>query len=174
VGRLFFGYPKASPRSIRTMGMWGFLVPGFCQFLTGVLSLVIYLVQRFRKCGTLYMAGLAFTVYGIHWFAMAHRRYTGSSAARMDGGDRLSLSFRPWAFVFGKAGDVPVIDHFIGLADLSRGSPTRLAGWNAAHGCSAAPCLTGIWLDVLHVGSHRESAAGSSSGLPASRGKQFR
>jgi hypothetical protein len=27
------------------------------------------------------MAGLAFTAYGIHWFAMAHRRYIGSSAA---------------------------------------------------------------------------------------------
>lgn len=27
------------------------------------------------------MAGLAFTAYGIHWFAMAHRRYIDASAA---------------------------------------------------------------------------------------------
>jgi len=26
------------------------------------------------------MAGLAFTAYGIHWFAMAHRRYIEASA----------------------------------------------------------------------------------------------
>jgi hypothetical protein len=34
----------------------------------------------FGKAAPLYMAGLAFTAYGIHWFAMAHRRYIDSSA----------------------------------------------------------------------------------------------
>ena len=33
-----------------------------------------------KSVSPLYMAGLAFTAYGIHWFAMAYRRFIGSSA----------------------------------------------------------------------------------------------
>src|SRR5882762_5685470 len=51
-GQALFGYPKAGPEVDRTMGMWGFWMPGFCQFLTGVSYRGINLVRRFRKCGT--------------------------------------------------------------------------------------------------------------------------
>src|ERR1700676_2805196 len=78
-GQVLFGYPKTSPEVDRTMGMWGFWMPGFCQFLTGVYLMVgLTWFNVFGNAAPLYMAGVAFTVYGIHWFAMAHRRYIGS------------------------------------------------------------------------------------------------
>jgi hypothetical protein len=81
-GQALFGYPKGRPRSRSHDGDVGFLMPGFCQFLTGVyLILGLTWFNVFGNAAPLYMAGVAFTVYGIHWFAMAHRRYIGSSAA---------------------------------------------------------------------------------------------
>ena len=37
-GQALFGFPKSDPGLDRTMGMWGFWMPGFMQFLTGVLT----------------------------------------------------------------------------------------------------------------------------------------
>jgi len=39
-GQALFGFPKASPEVNKTMGMWGFCMPGFMQFITGVYLLV--------------------------------------------------------------------------------------------------------------------------------------
>jgi len=39
-GQALFGYPKSGPEVDRTMGMWGFWMPGFCQCLTGVYLIV--------------------------------------------------------------------------------------------------------------------------------------
>jgi hypothetical protein len=56
---------------------------GFMQFLTGVYLLIgLTWFNVFGDVAPLYMAGLAFTAYGIHWFAMAHRRYVDASARR--------------------------------------------------------------------------------------------
>jgi hypothetical protein len=80
-GQALFGFPKASPEVNRTMGMWGFWMPGFMQFITGVYLLIgLTWFDVFGNVAPLYMAGLAFTAYGIHWFAMAHRRYIEASA----------------------------------------------------------------------------------------------
>jgi hypothetical protein len=80
-GQALFGFPKASPEVNKTMGMWGFWMPGFMQFITGTYLLVgLTWFNVFGNSAPLYMAGLAFTAYGIHWFAMAHRRYIDSSA----------------------------------------------------------------------------------------------
>jgi hypothetical protein len=35
-GQALFGFPKPGPEVNRTMGMWGFWMPRFLQFLTGV------------------------------------------------------------------------------------------------------------------------------------------
>src|SRR5260221_2741630 len=81
-GQALFDFPKSTPDVNRTMGMWGFWMPGFLQFLTGVYLIVgLTWFDVFGKAAPLYMAGLAFTAYGIHWFAMAHRRYIGASSA---------------------------------------------------------------------------------------------
>jgi hypothetical protein len=70
----------------------------------------------FGNTAPLYMAGLAFTAYGIHWFAMAHRRYIGSSSAP-DAWMAIAFLFLSalGVDVFLHAGDIPVTLIFIGL-----------------------------------------------------------
>jgi hypothetical protein len=78
------------------------------------------------------MAGLGFTVYGIYWFAMAHRRYTGSSA-EPDGWMPIAFFFLSvlGVDVFRRAGDIPVMIVFIGLTLIyATESPTRLLSWS--------------------------------------------
>ena len=103
----------------------------------------------FANAAPLYMAGVAFTVYGIHWFAMAHRRYIGSSSAP-DGWMAIAYFFISalGTYVFGKAADIPVMIIFIGLTLIYLvEAPTRLAGWNGGSRIVALlQCLTGIWL----------------------------
>lgn len=59
-------------------GVWGIWMPGFCQFLVGVyLFIGLTWFPVFRGNRPLYMAALAFSVYGTHWFAMGWIRYRG-------------------------------------------------------------------------------------------------
>ncbi|HJT54929.1 MAG TPA: hypothetical protein VJ761_00430, partial [Ktedonobacteraceae bacterium] len=158
-GHAVFGYPKeASPDVSRTMGMWAFWMPGFMQFITGITLLIgLTWFNVFAKPGDtatspLYMAALAFTAYGIHWFAMAHRRYIGASA--------LPDAWMAIAFflisvlgviVFAIAGDVPVVIVFIGLSLIYlTESPTRF-GFFPMGGRLVGiwQLLTGIWLMYL-------------------------
>jgi hypothetical protein len=92
-GQALFGFPKSSPEVNRTLGLWGFWMPGFMQFLTGIYLLTgLTWFNVFGKAAPLYMAGLAFTAYAIHWFAMAYRRYIDSSA-QPDGWMAISVLF---------------------------------------------------------------------------------
>ena len=80
-GQALFDFPKSTPDVNRTMVLWGFWMPEFMQFLTGIILIVgLTWFGVFGSAPPLYMAGLAFTAFGIHWFAMAYRRYIGSSA----------------------------------------------------------------------------------------------
>ena len=156
-GQALFDYPRSSPEAARTMGLWGVWLPGFMQFITGVYLFVgLTWFQVFSKppatTSALYMAALAFTAYGIHWFAMGHRRYISSS----DQPDAwMAIAFFLLSVlglvVFLGANDIPVAIVFIGLSlvylteiptrfdVLPTGS--RLVGlWQF---------LTGIWLMYL-------------------------
>lgn len=149
-GQALFGFPKPSPEVNRTMGMWGFWMPGFMQFITGVYLVVgMTWFGVFDNAAPLYMAGLAFTAYGIHWFAMAHRRYINSSA-EPDGWMAIAFLFVSLLGidVFLKAGDIPVMIVFIGLALIyATEIPTRLGGWAAGLRLVGLwQFLTGIWL----------------------------
>ena len=149
-GQALLGFPKPGPEVNRTMGMWGFWMPGFCQFITGVYLLVgLTWFNVFGNAPPLYMAGLAFTVYGIHWFAMAHRRYTDSSSVP-DGWMAIAFLFVSLlgSYIFAKAGDIPVMIIFIGLALIyAIEIPTRLASWSGGgRVVGLLQCLTGIWL----------------------------
>jgi hypothetical protein len=64
----------------------------------------------------LYMAGLAFTAYGIHWFAMAYRRCIDSSA-QPNGWMAIAfiLLSALGVDVFRRAGDIPLMLIFVGL-----------------------------------------------------------
>jgi hypothetical protein len=149
-GQALFGFPSASQEVDRTMGMWGFWMPGFMQFIAGTYLLVgLTWFNVFGNAAPFYMAGLAFTAYGVHWFAMAHRRYIGSSA-QPDGWMAIAFLFISvlGVDVFARAGDIPVMIIFIGLTLIyATEIPARLLSWEAgARLVGLFQFVTGIWL----------------------------
>ncbi|HUN33687.1 MAG TPA: hypothetical protein VMU95_16885 [Trebonia sp.] len=111
-----FGYPRRGERVDGGTGVWGIWMPGFMQFFAGV-----YLFAGLALFGTfhtpaLYMAALAFTAYGVHWFAMGWNRIRGADA-RINLGmcvAFLLISILGIIAFFGAADD-PVGGLFIGL-----------------------------------------------------------
>jgi len=117
-GQGLFGYPKSDANVEKTVGLWGVWMGGFMQFITGVwLFTGLTWFPVFTKAAPVYMAALAFTAYGVHWFVMGHRRYVHSSAAP---DAWMSIAYA-WLSIIGvisffAAGDVPVAIVFILLA----------------------------------------------------------
>ena len=65
----FFGIPQASEKVNKVLGQWGIWMAGFMQFVTGTyIFLGLTIFDAFQSSPILYMAGLAFTAYGVHWF----------------------------------------------------------------------------------------------------------
>lgn len=154
-GQALFGFPKATPEVNKSIGMWGFWMPGFMQFITGVYLMVgMTWFGVFAKSAPLYMAALAFTAYGIHWFAMAHRRYIGSSA---DADGWMAIAFLILSIlgtvVFILDNDIPVAIVFIGLSLIYLTEiPSRfLNSAVAARFVALWQVLTGIWLMYMTV-----------------------
>src|SRR5882672_5129600 len=117
-GQALFGFPKDDPGLNRTMGMWGFWMPGFMQFLTGVYLMVgLTWFTVFQADPPLYMAALAFTAYGIHWFAMAYRRSIGASS-ELEGWMAIPFLLLSilGAIVFAASGAPALVILFIGLS----------------------------------------------------------
>lgn len=111
-----FQLPSRNRAVDLTTGIWGIWMPGFMQFLTGVYLWVGLVWFNSIREKPLYMAALAFTAYGVHWWAIG--------MARALGGDPRPNGFMSIAFtlisilgiiVFFKAGDSPVGGLFIGL-----------------------------------------------------------
>jgi hypothetical protein len=149
-GQALFGFPKTSPEVNRTMGLWGFWMPGFMQFITGVYLLVgLTWFNVFGKEAPLCMAGLAFTAYGVHWFAMGYRRYVNSSD-QPDGWMAIAFLFLSilGVYIFGCAGDIPVMIIFVGLTLIyATEIPTRLFSWSPGGRLTGLfQFVTGIWL----------------------------
>ena len=139
-------------------GIWGVWMPGFMQFLTGVYLWVgLSWFHSFRD-PPLYMAALAFTAYGVHWWAIGMGRALGSDPRP---NALMSIAFLMISVlgivVFFRAGDWPVGTLFVGLTlvyvsdmfaslkGLFRDSITRLGErslgfWHLA---------TGLWLMYL-------------------------
>ncbi len=163
-GQALFGYPKASPEVNKTMGMWGLWMPGFMQFMTGVYLMVgLTWFQVFTNAAPLYMAALAFTSYGIHWFAMAHRRFIGAP----DGPDAwMAIAFLLisilGAIVFSGAGDTPVMILFIGLAIIYLFEiPTRFGKWaGGGKAVGLVQFILAFWLMYLTFGVTLNTALG--------------
>jgi hypothetical protein len=112
-----FGWPKPDERVDRAMGVWGIWLPGFCQFVTGVILFVGFTwLQVFTGSPPLYMAALAFSAYGIHWFALGWNRYRGNDSRPNAG---MCVGFMTisalGSTVFFHAGDWPVGLLFLGL-----------------------------------------------------------
>jgi hypothetical protein len=110
-GQALFAFPRTVPKVDRTLGLWGFWMPGFMQLLTGIYLLTgLTWFNVFRNAAHLSLAGLAFTAYGIHWFAMARRRYR-NSGTQLD--DWIAIAFLFLSLlgidVFRRSGDIPVM-----------------------------------------------------------------
>jgi hypothetical protein len=113
------GWPKRDDEGQvdRATGVWGIWMPGFCQFVTGIVLFIgLTWFQVFSKSAPLYMAALAFTAYGIHWFALGWNRYRGNDPRTNAG---MSVAFMVisamGATVFFKVADWPVGALFLGL-----------------------------------------------------------
>jgi hypothetical protein len=111
-----FGLPARSRAVDITTGLWGIWMPGFLQFLTGVYLWVGLLwLHTFRE-KPLYMAALAFTAYGVHWWSLGMARALGSdprpNAFMAVGFGLLSVL---GMIVFFHAHDNPVGGLFVGL-----------------------------------------------------------
>lgn len=72
------GFPGRNVAVDRSTGVWGIWMPGFCQFVTGVYLFVALTLFQSLKDPALYTAALAFSAYGIHWFALGWNRYQGN------------------------------------------------------------------------------------------------
>ena len=112
-----FGYPKRDERVDFATGMWGIWMPGFMQFITGVYLFAGLTLFGTFKTPALYMAALAFTAYGAHWFALGWNRLRRTDP-RVNVG--MTIAFLLISIlgiiVFFKVSDAPVGGVFIGLA----------------------------------------------------------
>jgi hypothetical protein len=111
------GWPKRDESVDRATGIWGIWMPGFCQFVTGIILFIgLTWLEVFTATPPFYMAALAFTAYGIHWFAIGWNRYRGNDTRTNAG---MSVAFMVisalGANVFFKIGDWPVGALFLGL-----------------------------------------------------------
>jgi hypothetical protein len=158
-----FGFPKRDRAVDLATGIWGVWMPGFMQFLTGVYLFVGLTWFGSFQDKPLYMAALAFTAYGVHWWAIGMGRALG--------GDARPNAFMSLAFIalsalgimvfFHHSADTPVGGLFIGLtlvyiADFfaSLGVPlgTRVLGFFHIG--------TGLWLIYLTYAAALNFAAG--------------
>jgi hypothetical protein len=110
-------YPKRDERVDFATGMWGIWMPGFCQFVTGIYIFAgLTLFNTFTYNPVLYMVALAFTAYGVHWFAIGWNRLRQADARANVG---MTVGFTLISIlgiiVMAQAKDYPVMGLFIGL-----------------------------------------------------------
>jgi hypothetical protein len=157
-----FRYPARDPVVDRSMGVWGIFLPGLCQLITGIILFVGLTWFQVFTDKPLYMAALAFSAYGIHWFAIGWNRFQGNDPRPNAG---MSVGFlivsALGVFVFFRAGAWPVGLLFCGLfvvyicellVSIDRVAGERLLG--------LAHLVTGIWLMYLTVATTLDIASG--------------
>jgi hypothetical protein len=110
-------FPPRSAAVDLATGVWGVWMPGFLQFLAGTYLFVGLTWFHSFVDRPLYMAALAFTAYGVHWFALGYNRARGADP-RPNAGMTVAFTLISLlgAVVFFKAGDAAVGGLFIGLA----------------------------------------------------------
>jgi hypothetical protein len=112
-----FGYPKRDQRVDYGTGVWGIWMPGFCQLVTGIYIFAgLAIFNTFTYNPVLYMVALAFSAYGIHWFAIGWNRLHQADARANVG---MTIGFTLISIlgiiVMAQAKDYPVMGLFIGL-----------------------------------------------------------
>jgi hypothetical protein len=148
-----FGWPKRDESVDGATGMWGIWLPGFCQFVTGIVLFVGMTWFQVFKDPPLYMAALAFSAYGIHWFAIGYNRYKRHDP-RPNAGMCVAYFIISvlGAAVFFTATDWPVGLLFVGLALI------YLSDFFASIGVRLGEralgfwhIVTGLWLMYLMI-----------------------
>ena len=158
------GLPARSRAVDIATGIWGVWMPGFLQFLTGALLFGGLVWFHSVVAAPLYMTALAFTAYGVHWWAMGLNR-----ALQADPRPNafMSIAFIALSvlgvvvFVVPAARDIPVALLFVGLtlvyvfdffASLGVMLGTRLLG--------LAHVVVGLWLMYLTYAATLNFAVG--------------
>jgi len=158
-GTTLFGGPNWTQNPAkynRTIGLWGMFLGGFGQLITGTYLMIgLSWFPVYRNAPPLYMAAVAFSVYGIHWIVIGVRRFTESDYGpeAWMGIPLLGLSLLG-AISFGRAGDIPAVILFIGLVLIYVTEiPARFLNsktWEK--GTGLFQLLTAIWLLYLTYG----------------------
>jgi hypothetical protein len=169
-----FGFPLrptdelGARRLDRATGVWGIWLPGLCQVVPGIMLFVgLTWFQVFKDDPPLYMAAVAFSAYGIHWFALGWNRFAGYDPRTNAG---MSVAFTilslTGVFVFFDADAWPVGLLFVGLSGV------YISDFFVGIGMSAFERLlglfhvvTGLWLMYLTVATILNIASGYD--LPA-------
>jgi hypothetical protein len=152
------GWPRRDEGVDLATGVWGIFMPGLMQLICGT-----YLFDGLAWLGSfrdkpLYMAALAFTAYGVHWFAIGINRIRRTDV-RVNVGMAIAYTLISilGIVVFFKADDWPVGVLFIGLtliylSDLASSLVGVLPERSAKLGGQALGfwhLCTGLWLMYL-------------------------
>lgn len=161
------GFPPRDRSVDRSLGVWGVFLPGLCQVFTGTYLFVGLTWFQVFDDKALYMAALAFSAYGIHWFALGWNRFQ-SNDPRPNAG--MSVAFTVisvlGAFVFFDAGAWAVGVLFVGLAGVYVADFLVAVGMEPAERLlGLVHVVTGLWLMYLMVGTVLDIASGFN--LPA-------
>jgi len=169
-----FRAPARDASVDRATGVWGIFMPGLCQLLAGVYLFVGLTWFQVFSDKALYMAALAFSVYGIHWFALGWNRFQQSDP-RTNGG--MSIAFiivsALGMVVFYSAGAWPVgllftgltcvyVAEFFASVPIGRvGSPSRGKTLDLSEkGLGFFHIATGTWLMYLTFATTLNVASG--------------
>jgi hypothetical protein len=144
-------WPHRDESVDRATGIWGVWLPGFCQFVTGIILFIGLTWFNVFKEAPLYMAALAFSAYGIHWFAIGFNRFQHADP-RPNAGMCVAYTIISvlGLLVFFIAGDWPVGLLFVGLTLI------YISDFFASIGLAVGEralgffhLLTGLWLMYL-------------------------
>jgi hypothetical protein len=172
-GYLIYGPQELAryPRRDRTVdiatGIWGIWMPGFLQFVTGIILFVGLAWFGSFTSMPLYMAALAFTAYGVHWFALGlGRTFGGDPRPNAAMAVPFMVLSAVGAIVFFGASDNPVGGLFVGLFAVyvceffaSLGLPrVNSEFWGRALGF--VHIVVGLWLMYLTTAAALNFARG--------------
>jgi hypothetical protein len=160
-------YPRRDRTVDITTGIWGIWMPGFLQFVTGIILFVGLAWFGSFTSMPLYMAALAFTAYGVHWFALGlGRTFGGDPRPNAAMAVPFMVLSAVGAIVFFGASDNPVGGLFVGLFAVyvceffaSLGLPrVNSEFWGRALGF--VHIVVGLWLMYLTTAAALNFARG--------------
>jgi hypothetical protein len=161
------GYPGRDRKVDITTGIWGIWMPGFLQFVTGILLFVgLTWFDSFTEA-PLYMAAVAFTAYGVHWWALGlGRAFAGDPRPNAFMAVPFLVLSIVGAIVFFGADDNPVGALFVGLALVYICEFFASLGWRRVNGALWERALglvhiaVGLWLMYLTTAAALNFARG--------------